>query len=83
MPTFEQRGIVFVHLDELDQVLDAEVGERHDAVFSNAIDPDAAVLGVHFAGDVGQPVFVFAEVLGDEIDGGDVMELVDVHGQAA
>ena len=32
--TLEQRGIVFVHFDELDQVLDAEVGERHDAIFS-------------------------------------------------
>ena len=32
--------MVFVHLDELDQVLDAEVGERQDAVFSDAIDPD-------------------------------------------
>ena len=35
--TLEQGGIVFVHFDELGQVLDAEVGERQDAVFS---DPD-------------------------------------------
>jgi hypothetical protein len=60
--TFEQRWIVFVHLDELDQVLDAEVGERQDAVFSDPVDPDDAILDFHFIGDVRQPVFVFAEI---------------------
>jgi hypothetical protein len=32
---------------------------------------------------VAQPVFVLAEVLGDAGDGGDVMNLVDVHRHAA
>jgi len=41
-----------VLLDELDQALNAEVGERQDAVFSDAIDPDDAVLDFHFVGDV-------------------------------
>jgi hypothetical protein len=72
-----------VHFDELGQVLDAEVGERQDAVFSDPVDPDNAVLDFHFIGDVRQPVFAFAEVLGDAMDGGDVMYLVDVHDQAA
>ena len=49
--------------DELHQALDSEVGERHDAVFSDAVDPEAAVLDFHFIGDVRQPVLVFAEVL--------------------
>src|SRR5436190_8251622 len=77
--TLEQRRIVFVHLDEFDHALNAEVGERQDAVFSDAIDPDDAVLDFHLAGDVPQPVFVFTELLGDAIDGRDVMDLVDLH----
>ena len=72
-----------MHFDELDQVLDAEVGERQDAVFSDPVDPNDAILDLHFIGDVRQPVFVFAEILGDAIDGDDVMDLVDVHDQAA
>ena len=83
MPALEKRGIVFVHFDQLDEVLDAEVGERHDAVFSDPVDPDDPILDFHFIGDVRQPVFAFAEVLGDAMDGGDVMDLVDVHDQAA
>ena len=31
---------------------DAEVGERLDPVFANTIDPDGAVLDLHFVGDV-------------------------------
>ena len=47
------------------------------------IDPDDTILDFHFIGDVRQPVFVFAEVLGDASYGCDVMDLVDVHGHAA
>jgi hypothetical protein len=65
-----------VHFDELEQALDAEVGERQDAVFADAIDPDDAVLYFHFVGDVPQPIHVFAELFGDAIDGGDVMDLL-------
>ena len=60
-----------------------DFGERHDAVFADPVDPDDAILGFHFVGDVDQPVLVFAEILGDAIDGVDVMDLVDVHDQAA
>ena len=68
--------------DKLNQVLDSEVGERHDAIFTDAIDPDEAVLGIHFIGDVAQPVLIFAEMLGDASDGGDVMNLVDMYDRA-
>ena len=54
--TLEQGGIVFVHFDQLDEVLDAEVGERHDALIARAVDPDQAILLIHFGGDVPQPV---------------------------
>lgn len=74
----QQSRVFLVELDKLDQVLDSEVGERWDAVFSVAIDPDHAVLDLHFDGDVPQPIFVFAEVLGDLGNGGDVMNLVDL-----
>ena len=72
-----------MHFDELDQALNAEVGERQDAVFADAIDPDNTVLDFHRAGDVPQPILVFAELFGDAIEGGDVMDLVDVCGHAA
>ena len=52
MPAPEQFGVFLVEPDELDQVFDPEVGERLDAVFSDAIDPDGAVLDLHFIGDV-------------------------------
>ena len=72
-----------MHLDELDQALNAEVGERQDSVFSDAIDPDDTVLDFHFIGDVPQPILVFSEILGDLGDSRDVMDLVDVRGHAA
>src|SRR5258705_10142999 len=75
--------MIFVDLDELDQVLDSEVGERQGGIFSDSINPDDTVLDVHLIGDIAQPAFVFAEVLGHAIDRRDVMDLVDVHGQAA
>ena len=72
-----------MHFDELDQVLDAEVGERQDAVFSDPVDPDDTILDFHFICDVMQPVLILTEVFGDASYGGDVMDLVDVHDQAA
>ena len=72
-----------MHLDELDQALNSEVGERQDAVFADAIDPDDAVLDFHLIGDVPQPILVFSEILGDLGDGGDVMDLIDLGGHAA
>ncbi len=47
------------------------------------VDPDDAILDLHFVGNVVVPVFVLAEVLGNAGDGGDVMKLVDVHRHAA
>jgi hypothetical protein len=71
-----------VHPGELDLVFDTEVGERLDAIFSDAIDLDDAVLHLHFTGDLPQPVFILAEVRGHTGDGGDVMNFVDVHDHA-
>ena len=82
-PALEQPRTFFVHADEFGQIFDSQVGERLDTIFSDAIDPDDAVLDLHFVGDVPQPVLVFAEVLRDLSNGGDVMNLVDVHGYAA
>lgn len=79
----EERRVGFVDFDEFDEGLDSEVGERHDGVVTGAVDPDDAVLDVHFVGDLVQPIFVFAEVLGDAGDGGDAGDLVDVHAHAA
>ena len=39
-------------MDELDEALDAEVGERLNAVFANAKHLNGAVLDLHFVGDV-------------------------------
>src|SRR5271166_3405673 len=69
----EQSRVFLVELDKLDEVFNSEVGKRRYTVFSDAIDPDDAVLGIHFVGDVAQPDFVFAEVLSNTGNGGDVM----------
>jgi hypothetical protein len=61
----EPVGVFLVEPDELDQVFDSEVGERLNAVLSDAIDPDYPVLDLHFYSELAQPIFVFAEVLGD------------------
>jgi hypothetical protein len=58
LPALEPCRILFVHLDELDQGLVSGVGERLDAVFSDAIVSDGAALDLHFFGDVPQPVFI-------------------------
>ena len=80
----EEIGIGFIDLDEAGEGIDAEVGEGHDAFLTRAVDPDQAVLLIHFVGDVPQPIFVFAEHRRDTGDGVDVMDLVDVgQGQAA
>ena len=67
-------------LDQLDEAVDAVVGEGHDAFVAEAQHPDEAVLGLHFDGDVVEEVDVLAEVFGDAIDGPDAGDLVDVHG---
>lgn len=82
-PALKQLGIFSVHLNELDEAVDAEVSERLDTVFANTIDPDSAVLDLHSIGNVSQPIFIFTEVLRDLGNGGDVMDLVDVGSHAA
>jgi hypothetical protein len=67
-------------LDQIDEAFDGEVGEGHDALVVEPLDPDHAVLRLHFEGDVEEPIDVFAEFLGDPVYGPDVGDLVDVHG---
>src|SRR6202049_2760575 len=82
--TLEEVGIGFVDLDDAGEGFDAEVSEGHDALLTRAVDPDQAVLLVHFAGDVPQPVLVLAEHFGDAGDGSNMVDLVDrAQGQAA
>jgi hypothetical protein len=48
-----------VDFDELDETFDAEVGERHDAVVAEPLDPRSPRLqALHFKGDVVEPVDV-------------------------
>lgn len=82
-PASKRFRILFINLNELDETLDAEVGERLNAVFANAKHPNGAVLDLHFVGDISYPIFIFAEVFRDLGDGRDVMDLVDVGGHAA
>lgn len=79
----QQFRIFLIDLDELDEALDAEIGERLNAVFANAKDPNCALLDLHFIGEVAQPIFLFAEVPRDLGDGGDVIDLADVGGHPA
>jgi hypothetical protein len=60
-----------MHCNQLDQALDSKVGERHYAILTDPENPDHAVFDFHFAGDVEQLVFAFAEVLGDAPDCGE------------
>ena len=59
----DEFAVVFVDSDELHRVLHPKVCESHDAVFTDAIDPNDAVLDFHFVGDFPQPGLVFAELL--------------------
>ena len=54
-----------------------------DAFVADSVDPDHAALGIHFVGEVEQPIFVVAKVRCDAIDRRDAVDFVDVHGQAA
>ena len=56
-------------LDQLDEAVDAVVGEGHHAFVAEAQDPEEAVLGIHFDSDVEEEVDVLAEVFGDAVDG--------------
>ena len=52
-------------------------------VFDPKVSERDTILDLHSVGDLRQHLFVYAEVLGDAIDRGDVMDLVDVRGHAA
>jgi hypothetical protein len=47
------------------------------------VDPDQAVFWLHAIGDVPEPVFIFAEFLGDKGDGFDGINLIELRGHAA
>ena len=66
-----------VDFDKAGERLDAEVCERHHARVARAVDPDQAVLLVHFGGHVAQPVLILSEHFRDPGDGVDVVNLVD------
>lgn len=68
-------------LQQLPQVIDAGVGECHEAVVVEAVDVDETVLGVHFDGNLVQPILVLAEHCGDAGEGEDVGD--GGHAQAA
>lgn len=71
-------------VDQVEQVLDAELGEGHGAILVHRIiHSDHAVLRRHAKRQIGQPVFVPAEIAGDERQGPDVVGLVELHRQAA
>jgi len=72
-----------VDLDQLDEAVDAVVGEGHDVFVAEAQDPDEAVLGLNFDSDVEEEVDVLAEVFGDAVDGPDAETLFTCMGQAA
>lgn len=82
-PAFEPGRAFFVHPEEIDQVFDAEVGERLDTILPDAVDPDDAILDLHFDGDIAQQIFIFTKILRDLSNGGNVVDFIDVGGHAA
>lgn len=70
--------------DERFEVLDTVVGEGHDAVFVlGAVNSDQAIFRIHAEREIGDLVFGFVELAGDEADSSHGMDLVDVGHQAA
>jgi hypothetical protein len=54
-----------VDLDQLDEAVDAEVGESYDALVFEPLDPDCAVFRLHLDGDVEEEVDFVAEFLAE------------------
>src|ERR1017187_9741952 len=77
----EQVGVGFVHLDELDEIVDAGACEGRYRLFAGAEDGETAVFQVHFGADLVQPVLVLADHFSDTSDGEDVA--YPGHDQAA
>ena len=67
-------------LEQFDEAFDTEVGEGDDAFVVETVDPDEAVLGLHYQSDVIERVGVLAEFLCDKIDGLDMRDLVNMDG---
>ena len=70
-------------LDQFDEAVDAVIGEVHDALGAGAPRIQIMPCSGHFDSEVEEEVDVFAEVLGDQVDGPDVGDLFDCIGQAA
>ena len=79
----ESSAPISVDSDELLEILDAEVAERHDTVVVCPIDPDQAIFGFHFGGYGAEPVFILSELGSEARDSEDVRDLVELHAQAA
>jgi len=59
-------------VDEVEQVFDAVFGEGHGpALVLWIVDPDQPVFRFHVEREIGEPVFVLAEIAGDERQGPD------------
>jgi hypothetical protein len=58
--------------DDLLQALDAIVGESWDAISTDSVNAQAAILGEHVDLEFPQPFLILAEHFGDVVDGEDV-----------
>ena len=67
--------------DDLFEALDAILGEGRYAIFTDAVDAQAAVFGKHIDREFVQPVLILAEHFGDVVDGEDGCD--SSQGQAA
>lgn len=77
----EQVGVGFVHLDELDEIVDAGACEGRYRIFTGTKNGETAVFRIHFDADLVQPVLVLADHFSDTGDGEDVA--YPGHDQAA
>ena len=67
--------------DDLFEALDAILGEGRYAIFTDAVDAQAAVFREHVDREIVQPVLILAEHFGDVVDGEDGCD--SSQGQAA
>ena len=82
VPALEQRGLVFIDSDEIDEILDSEVGEGHHAVLADPVDPSHRLrFPVRWRRRISSPRL--RRYLGDPVGRRDVVDLVDMHDQAA
>ncbi len=72
-----------MHFEKVFEFFDTIIGEGHDGVFADTIDPDDTVLGLESDRHFMQGIFIDAELLGDCGDDGDGVDLVALPVQAA